>query len=32
VKQKEPDKTSKEFLALLNTFWALMVQQGKTPS
>lgn len=32
VNQKELDKTSKEFLTLLNTFWTLMVQQGETTS
>jgi hypothetical protein len=29
VNQTGVDKTSKEFLALLNTFQTLMVQQGK---
>jgi hypothetical protein len=32
VNQKEPSKTSKELLALLNTFWTIMVQQGETAS
>jgi hypothetical protein len=32
VNQKDPDKTSKEFLAIFNTFWAFMVQQGEITS